>query len=430
MALVTCLCCPHCKKDIRTKKIITPGALVRCPGCENNFRIAPSLSGDHQILEEIIPVTPRFPVVDIAEASPRPLPPAMSPAPSGGFMRRSMEQLPYESRARYKEPFGHSRSIFATMGVSCLALMGYGFGSWYCDKVVELDNTIVKAAPARGKKLDPDAVAKAEKSKKTAPPVADVPPQEDPANVRTLAPGTVMIGKLRVGVAEAMIGSLNLPSGKAIECLALTVQVMNEGGTPFAYNGWTDKPGAILRNKLGYRFNRISLRADDSPPGRYGGGPIDPNTSATDLIVFDKPKIVKESAAMNSPDNELELDLPIGSQAFKFRIPWTFLKPTNTVLDTRPRVETQVIVPPPPKEPFNPESDSSIRTAIRREYDSGMRNIRHAMKGMSTNHASEYRREAERDLLTKLVKDYSEYKLTRQQITRILKDIPTPPRKN
>ncbi|QEH35667.1 hypothetical protein OJF2_42220 [Aquisphaera giovannonii] len=429
MALITCLRCPHCGRDIRTKKIIAPGALVRCPGCDDVFRISPSQSGEHMILQETIPVGPPPRALPAFGALPPPLP---SPAPASPTRSgpRTIGRTSYESRAKYREPFGHSRNTFAALGIACIALVGVGSGSWYFDQIRVLGRAANGPGSVSKKKQEELANGKVP-GKPPAPPSLTITKPELDGDGRTTVPRTVKIGHLIVGVSHGSIGPLSLPSGKTAEqYLVLTLRVTNESEAPSPYKGWIDGRNAVLRDKFGNRYNPTPLRPDDRPSGCYDGGPIAPHVTATDLVVFEKPAMAQPYGRADAPANELELDLPLGSSAFRFRIPWMFLMQAMPNFEIRPANTAPQFGPAPAPSPYDPEADPALRDAVRRAYRDGTKAIDHAAKGMETNHGREYRRGESKVLIDRLVRRFKAHHLTREQIARIIDDVPAPHKAN
>jgi DNA-directed RNA polymerase subunit RPC12/RpoP len=408
MAIITSLECPHCGKDFRTTKAIPPGSKVRCPQCRNPFHIVLAGDAGHEQLLEVIP---------IEGVSPLPVRDHTLP------LRAPVVQPVTRAKpldGKFREPFGHSRSLLAAIGIGFIVLAGYGFVSWYSGQVVSLSKAADAGADRRASKIKglvkgvlPDVP-----SKKMM--VVGLMTDSD----RTSAPGTQQIEDIVVGVSSAVLGpiTLRIPPAKN-EFLTITLRVTNLGKKPLKYEGWMQSSATTsLRDVTKNYFNRINFPPNDQPQGRYLADSIEPSLTVTDVVIFETmpPSPMGLMGGMGNIA-DLELDLPYGEKTFKYRIPFTFIQrqPSMGMMGMMApfqQPQQQEVVPPQPA-PYNPEEDAKVCLAVRIAYREGLVDIRRKFKGMSYDRGRDYRKKA----LDTLIMDISDkYKLDEDQVKRIL----------
>jgi hypothetical protein len=406
MSLTVSLQCPHCGHSAQTKRVIPPGARIRCPQCRDVFHILPAAGG----LIETIPVVgelERATALDLlAPEAPAPsIPPAArwNTADTGVPMpARCPPAVPQtETKALVSGkplPFHRFRTILAAAGIALLVAAGYGFVKWYVGTVRQLDRTVTEAVEERSEELKTLARPKVT-AKPPAPRSSNPPPPLGPKTApsdqwRTVAPTASQIGDLSVAVSAAHGGPITEPVQG--DFLTVTLRITNISKIPISYVSWSGpEMGVLLRVENGAFYNPVPL------PKREPKS-ISPNETITDMLVFEPVPAMKS----------LELDLPIpgGDKSFRFIISYTLVDRT-----VRPAPSVVAEKPKPP--PLDPEKDPAVRAAVVREYEKGAKDIKARSLGMATNEGTRFRRIKGRELVKKLAE---KNQLEVEQVRRIL----------
>lgn len=309
-------------------------------------------------------------------------------------------------------PLESSRATVAVfLTIVLLGLIGL-FLYWYTGTVRSLDRTVVAASQQRVKSAD--ALLKGKAAAKVAPTVGIGRPTTD----RTIAPATLEVGGIVVGISLAEIGSISVNNRETeTEYLRLTVRVTNLLGNPFSLVGvHSAGTKAILRDSSGNYFNHIRFSPSELPKGCITKVDIPPKDTVTDLLVFENPGIQIGKLGQPFRPGDFELDLPLGGRNYRFLIPGSmFQRPSPTmrpaqVVQPPPAPPTRSTPPPTTKEP-------TLTDLLREDYDRLWTQAVRKAKALSSDRVRDYLRRRKQEILTDLAEKYN---LPRSEVVKLL----------
>jgi len=287
-----------------------------------------------------------------------------------------------------------------------LAGFGFLFIQWYADQVITLNKHAERAGDARRKKQEAFLTKPMAKSKvapsRVAPSVADG---------RAMAPATMRIEDMVVGIMAAKLGPIQVKDDRSIpgEFLTLKLRITNLSKRSFEYKSWSQrKTGIILCDQHKNYYNRIMI---EDPP--IVAQILEPGQTIVDMIAFEPPLKFF---------GYLDLDLPSHTYVpYVFEIPGGLVerelpKAPPPVQAAAPRPPTQA--PPPAPVTYDPELDFKLKAQVVFEYKDGARSIERKINGMGYDRGRKFRLIA----YEKLTKDIAEsHNLTVDQVKRMIR---------
>jgi serine/threonine protein kinase len=206
--------CPHCHSQVKTIKTDAPE--VQCPACKTVVSQPPK--GEEEL--EILSVSGND---WLAEAAGLERLPARTAEPKAQRVRRPSRD-PKSSQEPLR-PFHASRKVLAFFVIACIATGAIAFVRWYSGTVKMLMGNVDRAAQKRAKSVANGPLTE------TSPKQA-----QTPISTRTVAPTTIQVGNMVIGVSAASQGPIQLRSGQsAKEYLCLTLKIRNLSTQPIKY---------------------------------------------------------------------------------------------------------------------------------------------------------------------------------------------------
>lgn len=307
-------------------------------------------------------------------------------------------------------PFRDSRTFFAAILITVIAIVGLAFGRWYVSTVITLQNSAEIAAAERAEKFKNAGKAREDRNKSVSVQPARSPSSSSPTPASILTPGrkvapyTDQIGDWGVSVTAAEI---EVDKSTGSERLKLTLRIANYSGRPASYPNWFQSDGdsrVVLRDHYGNAYNQIDATS-------RGPASVAPGKSTNDYLLF-------EALSLSA---ELDLDLAVAGsdRSFAFRIPSLFVR---RALAAALPFKGQTPAPsseatPPPPVPYDPEEDQKLCLEIMDKYREGVATMKQRAMGMSPNHATKFRQAEPEKIRKALMKKYS---LDEAQIRRII----------
>jgi hypothetical protein len=304
-------------------------------------------------------------------------------------------------------PFRLSRSTVA--GVMGIGLLGAFvlFCTWYARQVVSLTNRAARVGDARRSR---DLTKLADLRTKPGNP-SPTPATAASARRMTIAPATMQVGELAVGVASVRLGPIQVDDQRQIpgDHVSFKLRVTNLSRSPFHYRSWSQQTtGVILNDSLKNYYNRVLI---EDPPVTEGW--IQPGQTISDLIAFEPP--LKQFGYW-------ELHLPSPEH-----IPYAFRIPSHLAeRATAPTAPAGVAAAPageavprqaPAPAPIRPENDPQTRSRVLADYRNGAASIERRARGMGFDRGRKFRLEG----AEKLIEEIAErYELSSTQVRAIL----------
>lgn len=414
--------CPHCNALIEVEDPFPEGARFGCSNCGGAFRLYRSTDGGI----EPVPALADSPAAGGRGARgslpPRASSSASAPAASAATALKRGRPSGIIPRAQ------QSRKTFATLILGGIVGLGLLFVGWYVRTVRSLDKTADQGAKhlvdvmenrAHNKPTQrPGTLAKpaqtiATKSKQQAPAAASL------MAVRPIAPATMQVGDLVVGVSVAEVTPVRIhKQDSSVEYLALSLRVTNLAQQAVSYRGLQYSDASfVLRDIDRNYYNRVKFFPGEFPDDCVEERNIEPGSTITDLVVFEPP---------NAPYKSLELDLPVSSDStFRFTIPNSMIRRAVPVAGNPPPVAMAPAAAGTPKQadpkavPAKPAGldDLKRRSLILSEYRELWTQTERRAKSMSYDRGRQYKRTRRTEILDSLSE---KYKISRDDLRLIL----------
>jgi hypothetical protein len=283
------------------------------------------------------------------------------------------------------------------MGIGLLGVLAF-FGTWYARQVVSLTNQAGRAGDARRAK--DITTLSGLKTNPGLPRPSASPPPAAPANRMAVAPATMQVGDLAVGVYSVRLGPIQVDNTRQIpgDYVTFRLRITNRSGSPYQYKSWSQQTtGVVLSDALKNYYNRVMI---EDPPVKEQV--IQPGQTISDLIAFEPP--LKQFGYW-------ELYLPSPEHIpFAIRIPSVLVErpasPTAAAGGAAPSAEKAAPPPAPPPAPARPENNPQTRSRVLADYRTGSASIERKARGMGFDRGRKFRQEGAEKLIDEIAERY------------------------
>lgn len=401
--------CPQCRAPIRPGEQSYEGAVVTCPSCKSMLKLVANQGGRTATIPASgpgggPPLPPRAPVPNDAPAGRKSRTPGKAGAPRPEHSRNTI-------------------AVVLLMGVAGLALL---FISWYVRTVQTLTTKADRAAAHRVAEVESGFQKPKPKQKQTP---KETPQQQTGLIMRQLvverpvAPATVQVGTLVIGVASAEVAPVRIGGNASpSRYLTLTLRVTNLADKPVNYTGWQYATGAVLLKDTDRNYyNRIRFAPGEHPDGCVESAVIQPAETIKDVLVFEPPSVLNRN---------LELDLPLSEESvFRFVVPLVMMLPraapkgqliVRQPAGTTPAPSSTAPNGAQPDGEFpkpSPTQNPTLRRTIIAEYREQWGQVERRAKGMSYDRGRQFKRTRRTEILDGLSE---KYKVTVDDLRSIL----------
>lgn len=403
--------CPNCNARIRSEDPFVEGTTMACPFCKTTFKLVAAGSAVGSA---------RGAVGSGATSPPRAAAPAAGPAARKRADATTAVPAIQQSRS--------ALAAVILLGVGgCVAL----FVVWYVGTVQSLTKSADKASNRRVQQVV-NRLNNSTDTKKA--------PGIPPLALRPIAPATMELGDLVVGVSTAEVSRVKVNQQDSDKSyLVLMIRITNRSDAPVTYTGWQSSAAkVVLRDVQKNYYNRIKFSPGALPAGAVEEAKIAPAETISDLLVFEAP---------NAPYQSLDLDLPVtDDSAFRFTVPSTMIRSANlaTAAVTQPQPPSTPApgsrqVGGPPRAPSTPPAattspgqvaaapvpngkptlveEMARRRSITAEYRELWAQVERRAKGMSYDRGRLYKRTRRTEIMNTLAE---KYKMTVDELRPIL----------